>query len=47
VALFIRFFVAFFGFLFSCLAAGAVLVIATLPAGTLEAPFEQFDWLIM
>lgn len=47
VALFIRFFVVFFGFLFGCLAAGAVLVIATLPAGTLEAPFEQFDWLIM
>ncbi len=47
MALFIRFFVVVFGFLLGCLAAGAVLVIATLPAGTLEAPFEQFDWLIM
>jgi hypothetical protein len=47
VALFIRFFVAIFGFLFGCLAAGAVLVLATLPAGALEAPFEQFDWLIL
>ena len=47
MALFIRFFVVIFGFLFGCLAAGAVLVIATLPTGTLEAPFEQFDWLIL
>jgi hypothetical protein len=47
VALFIHFFVVIFGFLFGCLAAGAVLVIATLPPGTLEAPFEQFDWLVL
>jgi hypothetical protein len=47
VALFIRFFVVAFGFFLSCLAAGAVLVIATLPAGTLEPPLEQFDWLIL
>jgi hypothetical protein len=47
VALFIRFFVVIFGFLFGCLAAGAVLVIATLPAGTLNGPFDNFDWLIL
>jgi hypothetical protein len=47
VALFIRFFVVIFGFFFGCLAAGAVLVIATLPAGTLNGPFDNFDWLIL
>jgi len=47
VALFIRFFVIIFGFFFGCLAAGAVFVVATLPAGTLEPPFEQFDWVIL
>jgi hypothetical protein len=47
VALFIRFFAVIFGFLFGCLAAGAVLVIATLPAGTLNGPFDNFDWLIL
>jgi hypothetical protein len=47
VALFIRFFVVGFGFFFGCLAAGAVLVIATLPAGTLNGPFDNFDWLIL
>ena len=46
VALVVRFFVVTFGFLFGCLGAGAVLVIATLPPGTLEGPFEQIDWLI-
>ena len=47
MALFIRFFAVIFGFLFGCLAAGAVLVIATLPAGTLNGPFDNFDWLIL
>ena len=47
MALFIRFFVVVFGFLFGCLAAGAVLVIATLPAGTLNGPFDNFDWLVL
>jgi hypothetical protein len=47
VALFIRFFIVIFGFLFGCLAAGAVLVIATLPAGTLNGPFDNVDWLIL
>jgi hypothetical protein len=47
VALFVRFFVVTFGFFLGCLAAGAVLVIATLPAGTLEPPFERFDWIIL
>jgi hypothetical protein len=47
VALFIRFFVVIFGFFFGCLAAGAVLVVATLPVGVLEPPFERFDWLVL
>lgn len=47
MALFIRFFAVIFGFFFGCLAAGAVIVIATLPSGTLEGPFEQIDWLIL
>ena len=47
VALFIRFFVVIFGFLLGCLAAGAVLVVATLPTGTLNGPFDNFDWLIL
>ena len=47
MALFIRFFVVIFGFFFGCLAAGAVLVVATLPVGVLEPPFERFDWLIL
>jgi hypothetical protein len=47
VALFIRFFTVIFGFLFGCLAAGTVLVIATLPAGTLNGPFDNFDWLVL
>lgn len=47
MALFIRFFVVIFGFFFGCLAAGAVFVIATLPAGTLNGPFDNFDWLIL
>ena len=47
MALAIRFFVVIFGFFFGCLGAGAVLVIATLPAGTLNGPFEQFDWLLL
>lgn len=47
MALFVRFFVVFFGYLFGCLAAGAVLVIATLPPGMPEASFEQFDWLVL
>jgi hypothetical protein len=47
VALFIRFFVVGFGYLFGALAAGAVLVFATLPPGTIEPPFDQFDWFIL
>ncbi len=47
MALFIRFFVVIFGFFFGCLAAGAVLIVATLPAGTLEGPFDNLDWLFL
>jgi hypothetical protein len=47
VALFIRFFVVIFGFFLGCLAAGAVFVIAALPAGTLNGPFDNFDWLVL
>jgi hypothetical protein len=47
VALFIRFFVVVFGFFLGCFAAGAVLVIATLPAGTFDTPLEGFEWLVL
>ncbi|HLL26180.1 MAG TPA: hypothetical protein VKT73_00830 [Xanthobacteraceae bacterium] len=47
MALFIRFFVVIFGLFFAALAAGAVLVFATLPPDTFDAPFDRVDWLIL
>jgi len=47
VALFFRFFVIAFGYLFGALAAGAVLIIATLPAGSLDGHLDHADWLIL
>ena len=47
MALFLRLFVVFFGLCFGCLAAGAVLVIATLSPGALESPLDRLDWLFL
>jgi hypothetical protein len=47
VALFFRLFVIAFGYSFGALAAGAVLIIATLPAGSFENNLDHADWLIL
>ena len=47
MALFLRFFVVTFGFFCGCLAAGATIIVATAPAGTLTGPFDDFDWLFL
>src|SRR5262249_800472 len=47
VALFFRLFVIAFGYLFGALPAGAVLIIATLPAGSLDGNLDHADWLIL